>query len=308
MSFHGELSRLAEIADPDIGILTNISGVHLAHFRDVDDVADAKAELFAGMRDNTIGIFNNDDDRCRRILEAFQGYAFTFGIDRPADLAASDYRMEGLDGSSFEVAHGRNGSTRRLRVKTRFIGLHHVYNALAAMSAGYMLGIDLEAMAARLADLEPLGMRGRVLKLKESVRVLDESYNSNPAAMRFALLVLAGAAPPLAGGRRVLVMGDMLELGEGEIAAHHEVGRAIAASGADVVIGVGPLAREAVRVVEAERGASAAPQTRWFEKVEEAAPAVAGLSRTGDLILVKGSRGVGLEKVVAALRERFSEE
>ncbi|HEY3176374.1 MAG TPA: UDP-N-acetylmuramoyl-tripeptide--D-alanyl-D-alanine ligase [Candidatus Polarisedimenticolia bacterium] len=308
MSYQGELARLAEIADPDIGILTNVSGVHLAHFRDVDDVAAAKGELFAGMRENTIGIFNNDDDRCRRILESFKGYPFTFGIDRPSDLTASDYRMEGLEGSSFEVAHGQNGGTRRLRVKTRFVGLHHVYNAMAAMSAGYMLGISLEAMAERLPELEPLGMRGRVVRLGESVRVLDESYNSNPAAMRFALQVLSSAVPALAGGRRVLVMGEMLELGADEVAAHQEIGRAIAAAGARVVIGVGPLARESVRAIGMALGSGAEVETRWFESAEEAAPAAAGLARQGDLILVKGSRGVGLEKVVAALRERFGEE
>src|SRR5262249_51801351 len=156
----------AEIADPDIGILTNVSGAHLAHFRDLDDVASAKGELFAGMRENSIGIFNNDDERCRSIMEKFKGYAFTFGIERPADLIGTDYRLDGLDGSSFEARHIHNGGSRRVTVSTRFVGRHHVYNALAAMSAGYMLGVSLEAMAARLADLQPVSMRGRVARLR----------------------------------------------------------------------------------------------------------------------------------------------
>ncbi|HZI94631.1 MAG TPA: UDP-N-acetylmuramoyl-tripeptide--D-alanyl-D-alanine ligase [Patescibacteria group bacterium] len=304
MSYHGELSRLAEIADPDIGILTNVSGAHLAHFRDLDDVASAKGELFTGMRENSIGIFNNDDERCRGVMGGYKGYAFTFGMDRPSDLMAADYRMDGLEGSSFEARHVHNGGSRRVTVKTRFVGRHHVYNALAAMSAGYMLGIDLEAMASRLADLQPVGMRGRVGRLKQSVRVLDESYNSNPASMLSTLQVLADmprSADP-AAGRRIVVFGDMLELGDAEAEAHREMGLAIAASGVDLLVGIGPLARLAVK------SASDSMETRGFDTSTEAAPAVAALAKPGDVFLVKGSRGVALEKIVNALKQRFGEE
>lgn len=308
MSYHGELERLAEIADPDIGILTNIAGAHLAHFRDLDDVASAKGELFAGMRENSIGIFNNDDERCRGIMGRFSGYSFTFGVERSSDLMASDYRLNGLEGSSFEARHVHNGGSRRVMVTTRFVGLHHVYNALAAMSAGYMLGIDLEAMAARLAQLQPVGMRGRVVRFKHSIRVLDESYNSNPASMHSTLQVLAGAAPtsgPEGSGRRIVVFGDMLELGESEVNEHREMGRAIAASGADVLVAVGALAGEAVKAVK-EIGA--AVETHHFVTSKEAAGMVADMARPGDLFLIKGSRGMTLEKIVAALQERFGEE
>ncbi len=309
MSYAGELARLAEVADPDIGVLTNVAGAHLANFRSLDEVGDAKGELFAGMRVNSTGIFNADDDQCRRIMGTFKGFAFTFGIDRPADLMASDYRMEGLEGSAFEVRHAHNGGTRRVTVRTRFAGLHHVYNALAALSAGYMLGIDLQAMVDRLAGLEPLGMRGRVLRLRGPVRVLDDSYNSNPAAMKSALHVLTKAPAPLPEGRKVLVMGDMLELGTWEVEAHREIGRALAASGASIVVGVGPLAAEALgelRGTAADR--TGGPLVLAFGTSQEAAGFVASEARPGDLVLVKGSRGVALEKVVAALRERFGEE
>lgn len=301
MSYAGELTRLAQIADPDIGVLTNVSGAHLEHFASLDDVAAAKEELFAGMRDNTTGIFNADDDRVRRIAERFRGFVFTFGIERPADLTASDYRLDGLEGGSFEVQLAHNGAARRVRVRTRFAGVHHVYNALAAMSCGYMLGIDLEAMAARLSELVPLGMRGRVLKLKGPVRLLDDCYNSNPAAMLSALQVLAHADPPGPSGRRVLVMGDMLELGETSVAAHRDVGRAAAAASTDLFFAVGKLAGEALEAAGSVEG-------RSFATSEEAARAVADAIRPGDLVLVKGSRGTALEKVVAAVRERFGEE
>jgi UDP-N-acetylmuramoyl-tripeptide--D-alanyl-D-alanine ligase len=300
MSYPGELTRLAEIADPDIGVLTNVSGAHLAHFASLDEVADAKAELFDGMRTNATGVFNADDERCRRIMADFPGYAFTFGIERPADLMASEYRMDGLEGCRFEARHHHNGSTRRLDVRLKFVGVHHVYNALAALSAGWMLGIDLEAMARSLAELAPLRMRGRVLSLGQGVRVLDDSYNSNPAAMRFALDVLRDAEPSSAGGRKVVVFGDMLELGETELEAHREIGRAMAACGADLIVGVGLLAATAVEQVPAERG-------RHFGSAAEAAAFAAEAAREGDLFLVKGSRGVGLEKVVERLKERFGE-
>jgi UDP-N-acetylmuramoyl-tripeptide--D-alanyl-D-alanine ligase len=300
MSYPGELTRLAEIADPDIGVLTNVSGAHLAHFASLDEVAEAKGELFAGMRRNATGVFNADDERCRRIMGRFPGFAFTFGIERPADLMATDYRMDGLDGCRFEARHHHNGATRRLEVRLRFVGIHHVYNALAALSTGWMLGIDLEAMSKGLADLAPLGMRGRVLSLGQRVRVLDDSYNSNPAAMRFALDVLRQAEPAAAGGRKVVVFGDMLELGESELEAHREIGRAMAACGADLVVGVGLLAAAAVEEVPGERA-------RHFDNATEAAAFAADTAREGDLFLVKGSRGVGLEKVVERLRERFGE-
>ena len=304
MSYHGELKRLVEIADPDIGILTNVTGAHLAHFDSVEDVASAKAELFEGMRSDSIGIFNNDDEHCRRIMGSFKGYAVTFGIDRPSDLTATGYRPEGLEGSSFEIRHSQKSGTRRVR--TRFVGIHNVYNALAAMSAGYMLGIDLEAMAASLAGLSPLGMRGQIVRLAQSVRILDESYNSNPAAMRYALKMLEDAT---AEGRKILVFGDMLELGESGVEAHRELGREIRAAGFDVVVGVGALAAEALAALE-ERVASPNGKHRMhrFDGSEEASRFVAGMARPGDIFLVKGSRGIALEKVVAALRERFGEE
>lgn len=301
MSYHGELKRLEEIADPDVGVLTNVSAVHLAHFESVDEVARAKAELFEGMRENSIGIFNNDDEQCRRIMSGFQGYAFTFGMERPSDLTASGYRMVDLDGSVFSVSHAHNGSGRKIEVRTKFLGLHNVYNAVAAMSVGYMLGIDLEATAAHLADLEPAGMRGRVVRLRGSVHVYDDCYNANPVAMKHALRVLGDAVPAVEGGRKIVVVGDMLELGNEEVEAHRDLGKALDASDAAMVIGVGELSRKAIAEV-------ATRETHHFENADSAAAFLTGQVQDGDLILVKGSRGIALEKVVAALQKSRGEE
>jgi len=303
MSYHGELARLAEIADPDIGVLTNVSAAHLMNFTSVEDVASAKQELFDGMRSDAIGIFNADNEHCRRIAGAFKGFARTFGIDHEADLRASNYRMNGLSGCTFEVRHAQNGGSRTHAVSLRFVGIHHVYNALAAMSAGYMLGIDLDAIADRLSQLVPLGMRGRVLALRGPIECLDDSYNSNPDAMHHMLRVLADAEPA-AGGRKIIVFGDMLELGDYEKEAHREIGRMIGLSDAAIIVGVGRLAVEALD----EARSTAKGEVHHFDEATGAAAFVVQSVRPGDLVFVKASRGIGLDRVVGALEERFGEE
>ena len=297
ISAHGEMTRLAEIANPDVGILTNVYGAHLEFFKDADDYARAKAELFAAMRSNTTGVFNNDDERSRRIASSFRGYAVTFAMDSAADFTAAAYRAEGLAGSSFEIRH----SARRIPARLRFGGSHHAMNALAAVAAGYMLGCDVESMADRLSRLDPLSMRGRLFLLRGGVRVLDDSYNANPGGMRAALTVLAQA--DAGAGRRVAVLGDMLELGEGGPALHREVGRSLAGSGVDTAHLVGPLSRE---TAGAAREAGLA-RVRTYESVEEAIPAVIADVRPGDSVLVKASRGIGLDRVVQALQRTLGE-
>ncbi|MBI3447342.1 MAG: UDP-N-acetylmuramoyl-tripeptide--D-alanyl-D-alanine ligase [Acidobacteria bacterium] len=292
MSTHGELSRLAEIADPDVGVLTNVSGAHLEFFSDIDDYARAKGELFAGMRPNTTGVFNGDDPRSRRIAESFRGYAVTFGMDTSADFTATGYRGDGLDGSTFELQHGG----RRRRVKLRYVGAHQAMNATAAIAAGFMLGAELDRMIERIGTLEPQAMRGRALTLRGGVRVLDDSYNANPGAMRAALAVLTQTTPA-GSGRRIVVLGDMLELGAEAEARHREIGTALGPAGVDRAVVVGALMRHAAA---AAREAGFSPITA-AATAEEAAAAIVPELRAGDVVLVKGSRGIGLDRVVAAI-------
>jgi UDP-N-acetylmuramoyl-tripeptide--D-alanyl-D-alanine ligase len=296
MSSRGELARLAEIADPDVGILTNLHGAHLEFFRDLDDYVAAKAELFEGMRPGTIGVFNADCERSRRLAGAFRGYAVSFGLDAAADFRGEAFEPDGLSGCRFTVSH----SGRRAPVRLRFAGAHHATNALAAIAAGFMLGCGLEAMAERIARLEPLAMRGRVHRLGRGVLLLDDSYNANPGGVRAALAALAQAGRR----RRLVVLGDMLELGPSAPALHREVGRALASSGAAEVFLIGPLSRH---TAEAAREAGL-DSLRVFETVEEALPEVVRAVRPGDAILVKASRSVGLDRVASALRESLGEE
>lgn len=297
ISSHGEMRRLAAIADPDVGILTNLYGAHLEFFADLDDYARAKAELFQAMRPNTTGIFNGDDERSRRMSSSFHGYAATFGMDTASDFTATHYRGLGLEGCSFTFNHSGRAHTVRLR----FAGAHHAMNALAALACGYLMGCDTSGMIRGLEALEPLSMRGQVLRLRGGARVLDDSYNANPGAMRAALAVLAQTE---AGeGRRIAVIGDMLELGTASEDLHGEIGRLLALSGIDHAFAVGQLARVVARAAAAAGFSKVTP----LETADEAAELLVETIGPGDVILVKGSRSVGLDRVVAALRERLGE-
>lgn len=291
ISTHDEMKRLSEIADPDVGILTNLHGAHLEFFDGLDDYAAAKAELFETMRPNTTGIFNADDERCRRIASSFHGYAATFGMDTSADYRGRDYRGLGMDGCVFGVTH--SGRTRE--VKLRFAGAHHAMNALSALAAGHLLGCDMDSMIGELEAMEPLDMRGRVLVLAGNVRVMDDSYNANPAAVRAALAVLSQTEA--SGGRKIAVLGDMLELGGSAEDHHREIGRLLAASGADVAYLVGKLAA----FMAEEARTAGFPEVHVLDDASRAAKTVASEVRPGDVILVKASRSVGLDAVVEAL-------
>ncbi len=297
ISTHGEMRQLAAIADPDVGILTNLHGAHLEFFGDLDDYANAKKVLFDSMRPNTTGIFNGDDERSRRIASGFHGYAATFGMDTSVDFTASGYRGLGLDGCSFTFTH----SGRSHPVKLRFAGAHHAMNAMAALACGFLMGCETGGMIRELEALEPLAMRGRVLRLKEGVRLLDDSYNANPGGMRAALAVLSQTDP--GAGRRIAVIGDMLELGAAAEDLHREIGRLLPLSGIDSVLAVGQLSR----ILAREASTAGFTAVTALDTAEEAADRLAEMIRPGDVILVKASRSIGLDRVVEALRERLGE-
>jgi UDP-N-acetylmuramoyl-tripeptide--D-alanyl-D-alanine ligase len=292
MSRPGELARLAEICDPDVGILTNVGPAHLEYFGTLEKIAAAKEELFAGMRAGTTAVMNADDARVMAIAGRFArrgGRAITFGIEREADVRAESSETSD-EGIRARVRCGGESADLALR----FFGAHFLMNALAALGAGLALGGSLPALCRALARLEPLERRGNLLSLPGRVRVLNDCYNSNPPALEQALRALMQIAPR---GRRIVVAGDMLELGGAEAEAHRAAGERIARSGVQVFFGVGERMAAAV---EAARRAGM-ESARHFADSEAAAAAVGAEVRPGDTLLVKGSRGVRLEKVVEAL-------
>lgn len=288
----GQIAELTTISDPDVGLVTNVRPVHLEFFRTLDDIAAAKGELFAVLRDDAVAVVNVDDEHVRIQSARHSGRRVTYGRHGSADLVLESVEDRFTPGASFSFRH--EGKVRRLDLK--LAGSHAAVNALAALAVVVAVGADLDRAADALRGVEPGPGRGRVLTLAHGVVVVDESYNSNPAALSSVLRTVGASAP---AGRKVLVLGDMLELGPEETTYHREAGRQAASAGVQVLMGVGPLARASV---EAGRKAGV-PEVRHEPDAGVAARELPRLVRPGDLVVVKGSRGVHLEQVVNALVE-----
>lgn len=292
MSRPGELARLAEIADPDVGVLLNVGPAHLEYFGTLEKIAAAKEEMFTRMPTSGIAVMNADDARVMAIAGRFArrgGRVITFGLERDADVRAEEVRAD-EEGVRARVA----GSGQSADLSLRFHGNHYLMDALAAVAAGLALGGSLPALCRALARLEPLEQRGNLMTLPGKVRVLNDCYNSNPPALEQSLRALLQIAPR---GRRIVVAGDMLELGPVEQEAHRAAGERVARSGVELFYGVGTRMAEAVEAARAAGMKSA----HHFPDAESAAAAAERDVRPGDTLLVKGSRGVHLEKVVEAL-------
>jgi UDP-N-acetylmuramoyl-tripeptide--D-alanyl-D-alanine ligase len=295
MSAPGELRALATLAEPDVATITRVAPVHLEFFPSVDAIAEAKAEILEGLRPGGAAVLNADDPRVRAIGERFRGRVVWFGRDRRHDVSA-----EGWRGTAFGMRFDLRVAGRAVGVALPLAGAHFVTSFLAAAAAAHVLGVPPEAMAEAAAALRPAPHRGEVRRLGEGVTLLDDCYNSSPEALEAAVAALS----LLPGRRRVAVLGDMLELGPTGPALHHAAGLALAGR-VDVVASVGPLARE---ILEGAREAGIpAASLRHFAEGPEVVAALGELLRPGDAVLVKGSRGVRLEAVVAAIAARFGE-
>jgi UDP-N-acetylmuramoyl-tripeptide--D-alanyl-D-alanine ligase len=292
MSYHGEITRLVEIGDPDVGVILNVLRVHLEHFGRLEKIAEAKGELFKSMRREAIAIYNADDPPTAKLGREFPGRTIPFGLaSGSVEVAAEEVALDGLDGSRFVLRIGAERAPARLAAP----GRHNILNALAAAAVGLAVGIDTPAIARALGSVRPAAMRGVLHHLRGDIELLDDSYNSNPAAMQRVIEMLAEAPP---GRRRVLVSGDMLELGPYGKRAHTRLGERVVEAGIELFVAVGPL----------HEGAAAAAgggptEVHHFADSDSAATFVASAVRTGDLVVVKGSRGTAMERVVRALRE-----
>ena len=294
MSHAGEIGTLVRIAEPEVRVWTNVGEAHLGFFESLESIADAKAEIFEGAGTSTILVANADDDRVAARARLFAGRVVTFGLGRPADLHASSIVDRGVAGTSARVATSRGD----FDLTTPLVGRGNLENVLAATAVAAEFDIPLEAIAARARQLEPAAHRCQVLRLTNGVTVLDDSYNANPTATRKALDVLAGE--PTAR-RRVAVLGEMLELGDRSSELHAEVGRAAARARLAWLFAVGGDAAQALANAAVEAG-MAADTVQYFATSEDAAIAVAAAVHEGDVVLVKGSRGVRTDRVVDRLK------
>ncbi len=298
MNHAGEIRRLVEIADPDVRVWTNVGEVHLEFFPSVEAIADAKAEVLEGATRETRLVANADDPLVMARVGAFPGRLVTFGTSPGAGVRATEIEDRGIDGMAARV----ETPAGRARFDVPLLGAGNLQNVLAAAAVASGFDVPLEAMAERARALRASAHRGDVMRLGQGVVVVDDSYNSNPGALRGALAVVAGDRR---FGRRVAVLGEMLELGPQGLALHEACGRAAAASGRSLLVTVGGeparlMGRAAVDAGMPGQGVVHAGTS------EEAAGIAAASVRAGDLVLVKGSRGIRTERVVERLSAVFA--
>ena len=299
MNHHGEISELTRIAPPDLGLVTVVAPVHLEFFSSVDAIAEAKAEMVGGIKPGGVAVLNADDERVARMqgMRADISYRL-FGISNPADVTAREIKAEGLNGTSFLLVTPRGEVEARLRVP----GRHNVYNALAAAAVADFYEVPLDRIAEALAESSSPRMRGEVVRFQEGFTLIDDSYNSNPRALVEMMTAVCENRDCL---RRIVVAGEMLELGATGPALHREAGEKAAELGVDLLLGVRGLGRE---IVEGARARGMSEQAAVFcETPEEAAEVLEREARAGDLILVKGSRGVKTEIVVQRMKQSFEQ-
>jgi UDP-N-acetylmuramoyl-tripeptide--D-alanyl-D-alanine ligase len=294
MNHPGEISTLVRVAEPDVRVWTNVGEAHLGFFASLDAIADAKAEIFEAASPDTVLVANADDDRIVSRLPSFAGRVVSFGIDRQADVRASEVVDRGIDGTSARITTSRGS----VEMATPLVGRGNLANILAATAVAEEFGVVLETIAELAAALRPAAHRGEIVRLRSGITIIDDSYNANPTATRRAIEVLTGSA---SGGRRIAVLGEMLELGDRASELHATVGRAAAAAKVDVLLVVGgaPAAALADAAVAAGLSKNA---VQYFATSAEAADAAVATTKAGDLVLVKGSRGVRTDLVVDRLK------
>ncbi|MDT8421656.1 MAG: UDP-N-acetylmuramoyl-tripeptide--D-alanyl-D-alanine ligase [Desulfuromonadales bacterium] len=286
----GEVERLTEIAGPNIGIITNIGPAHLETLHGLDGVARAKGELFAGLRGGT-AIINLDDERVARLPVANGVQKISYGEQEQADVRCADIR----EGSGF-VSFTLRLTDGDYPVRLNTPGRHNVHNALAAAAAAQTLGVAAEKIVTGLESFVPVSGRLNLFPMPGGGILLDDSYNANPLSAAAALKILRLQEGE---GRKIAVLGDMLELGEEAAQMHRDIGR-LAAENADLLLAVGTFAKDLCR--GAEEAGMARELLIETASCEEAIEQILRLQRSGDCILVKGSRGVQLDKLAAALQ------
>jgi UDP-N-acetylmuramoyl-tripeptide--D-alanyl-D-alanine ligase len=297
MSAPGEIAEMCRIADPAVGVIINVAPVHLAFFNSLEDIARAKGELADALPSSGTLIYNEDDPLVRAIAARFAGRKISFGRSNSADVRADTIEILGLDKTQFRLSC--MGIAQQAAIP--FAGSHYVMNALPAVALGILYNIALGKIVERLGNLQAVAMRGQILRFEEGFTVIDDSYNSNPRAL-MQMIDLLSKAPSFT--RRILVAGEMLELGNTSDQLHSECGAYAADHGVDMVIGIQGAAREIVR--SAVESGMAESQACFFTDAGAAVDFIRGLMRSGDLMLVKGSRGVHTEKIVHGLHSHFS--
>ncbi|MBI4462364.1 MAG: UDP-N-acetylmuramoyl-tripeptide--D-alanyl-D-alanine ligase [Acidobacteria bacterium] len=302
MTRKGEIAKLCAVAEPNLGIVTNVSPVHLEFFTSLDEIAEAKRELIDGLAARATAVLNADDPRVRRFSRGFRGQVVLFGFGLEAQIRAENLDDRGCDGVAFDLVS--NGERQRIRLG--LMGRHNVANALAAYAAASQFQIGLTVAAQVFPAVEPVALRGQRLRLSMpggagSFTVVNDAYNANPRAVA-AMAEAISRTPGVR--RRILVLGEMRELGPTGPVLHRETGLQLAKLGnIDLVAGVTGLAAELIAGVRA----AGMPEKRalFFDSKEAAADWLCQTVRDGDLVLLKASRAIALETLLDVLCAKF---
>ncbi len=292
MNVPGEIRRLTEIADPDVGLITNIQTVHLEGMGSLERLKEEKGELFRRMRRDGTLLVNQDDPRVVDLAKDYPGQRITFGIEHPADIVAKEIRLHGAGGTSFTLI--LEGEAMELHL--RLLGRHFVPNALSAIAVACLFGVEVSRTREALENFQPFPMRMEVLPLNGGETLINDAYNANPYSTEAALETLTESKGM---GRAIAVLGDMLELGKFKKEAHERIGKRVSELSIDFLLAVG---EEASVVVEsAVRHGLPAEKARVVKSHSEAISLLRQTMQNGDWILVKGSRRMAMEEIVADL-------
>lgn len=294
MNTPGEIRRLTEIAEPDVGLITNIERVHLEGLGSIERVKEEKGALFRLMKKDGAILVNQDDPRVVDLAKDFSGQRITYGILNPADVRGGAIHLERAGRTSFVLSFGGE----QTKIDLPLLGRHFVYNALAAVATATLFGVEIRVAKEALEGFQPFPMRMEICPLSDGKVVLNDAYNANPKSMELALATLAEMKGE---GRGIAVLGDMFELGAYSEEAHRELGRVVASFSIDGLVAIG---KEARRVVDSAIRHGLKPDQVWVaESHGEAVSILHEILRKGDWVLVKGSRGMEMEKIVMGLKE-----
>ncbi|MBX3580542.1 MAG: UDP-N-acetylmuramoylalanyl-D-glutamyl-2,6-diaminopimelate--D-alanyl-D-alanine ligase [Rhizobiaceae bacterium] len=300
MNHEGEIRPLVNMVRPHVAIVTLIAAAHLGHFRSLDDIARAKAEIFEGIEPGGAALINRDDERWG-LLAKIAGQLAVGRIAGFGESEAADYRLTNLSLHADHSLISALVAGREVAARIGAPGRHVVQNALAVLGAADLVGADVEKVALALATLSAEPGRGKRHTLRHPdgpITLIDESYNANPASMKAALSLL-DATPVNGKGRRIAVLGDMLELGVHSAALHAGLADLIAGTRTDVTLLAGP---------EMKSLAEALPEGMSFEYrrgADELKPVLIDIVRPGDVVMIKSSKGIGFSKLVDALIRQF---
>jgi UDP-N-acetylmuramoyl-tripeptide--D-alanyl-D-alanine ligase len=295
MNVPGEIRRLTEIAEPDVGLITNIQIVHLEGVGSLERVREEKGELFRRMRRDGTILVNQNDPHVIDLASEFSGQKITFGVEKSADVMAKEIRLRGAEGTSFNlILEGEE-----IEVSLPLLGRHFVPNALSAIAVASLFGVEVKKAKEALEHFRPFPMRMEIIHLEGGKILINDTYNANPRSMELALETLAEIKGK---GRAIAVLGDMLELGDFTEEAHRQIGEKVEELSIDLLLTMG---EKAPLVVEsAVRHGFEPKRTRVMESHSEAISILKEVVQEGDWILIKGSRRMAMEKIVEGLTER----